>query len=176
MGRFLGPSAMRPPMARRGLLHLALAAPVLLAGCRWRAPVDAAPPPPPAPARPNIELVVQSAGDLLEFSPRALSCPAGSHVRITFQHAGKYVSFMHNWVLIRPGTFDEVTKAAVLAGEEHGWLPANDPAIIAATSMCGRGQSVSVEFDAPPAGRYLYICSTPGHSESMWGVLTVTPA
>ena len=174
----MAPSAMRRTSpARRGLLRLALAAPLLLAGCRPRAPSGAAAPArAPAPARPTVELVVQSAGDLLEFSPRELSCPAGSHVRLTFRHAGKYVSFMHNWVLIRPGTFDEVTRAAVLAGEDHGWLPANDPAIIAATSMCGRGQSVSVEFDAPPAGRYLYICSTPGHSESMWGVLTVTPA
>jgi azurin len=120
--------------------------------------------------------VVQSDGDLLEFKPKELSCPAGSHVRLTFRHTGKYVSFVHNWVLIRPGTFDAVTQAAVLAGEDHGWLPAGHPAIIAATSTCSRGQSVTVEFDAPPAGRYLYICSTPGHSESMWGVLTVTPA
>jgi azurin len=123
-----------------------------------------------------VDLEVQSNGDLLEFTPTELSCPADVHVRLTFRNTGRYVSFQHNWVLIRAGTFDAVTAAATLAGEEHGWVPAGNPAIVAATSLCGRGQSVSIEFDAPSPGRYLYICSTPGHSASMWGVLTVTPA
>jgi len=30
-----------------------------------------------------------------------------------------------------------------------------------------------VEFIAPAAGDYLFICSYPGHAESMWGVLHV---
>lgn len=122
---------------------------------------------------PTVDLLVESDGDLLEFRPKELTCPAGSHVRLRFHHTGKYVSFVHNWVLIRPGTFDAVTQAAILAGEEHGWLPVGHPAIIAATPTCGRGQIVTVEFDAPTPGRYLYICSTPGHSASMWGVLTI---
>ena len=152
---------------RRQLLTALLIGPWYLAAC-GRSAVQ----------RPPIilDLLVETNDDLLEFKPKELSCPAGAHVRLTFRHTGKYVNFQHNWVLIRPGTFDAVIQAAARAGEQQGWLPAGNPAIIAATSMCGRGQSVSVEFDAPPPGRYVYICSTPGHAASMWGVLTVTPS
>ena len=160
----------QPRHLRRVLLRGLLVLPGVLAACSRRPGPGAVAP------RKIVELMVQSNGDLLEFTPQELSCPAGVRVRLTFRHTGKYVSFQHNWVLIRPGTFDAVTQAATLAGEEHGWVPAGHPAIIAATSLCSRGQNVTVEFDAPPAGRYLYICSTPGHSASMWGVLTVTPA
>ena len=153
---------------RRQLLRLVLASAVgVAAGCARTSA--------PAPRR-LVELHVSTHGDLLEFEPRELSCPAGVRVRLVFRHAGKYVDFRHNWVLIRAGTFDRVTAAAERAGEEHDWVPANDPDILAATVLCSRGQTVVVEFDAPPPGRYVYICSTPGHSPSMWGVLTVTPA
>ena len=39
--------------------------------------------------------------------------------------------------------------------------------------MCGRGQVVMVEFIAPAAGDYPFICTFPGHAQSMWGVLHV---
>jgi azurin len=125
-------------------------------------------------AAPPIELRIATHGDLLEFSTQQLSVPAGARVHLSFRNAAKYVDFVHNWVLIRPGTYDAVLAAAQRAGEEHGWLPAGHPGIIAATPQAHRGQTVSVEFDAPPPGRYLYICTTPGHAASMWGVLTVS--
>lgn len=125
-------------------------------------------------ARQFVELHITTNGDLLEFSTQALSCPAGSRVRLTFANAAKYVSFDHNWVLIRPGTFDAVVDAALQAGEEHEWMPQGHPAVLAATAMAHKGQTVSVEFDAPPVGKYVYLCTMPGHAASMWGVFTVT--
>ncbi len=152
-----------PSMCRRDLLLAGVTAPLWFNACQ-RQPV--APPP-------LVDLLVESNGDLLEFRPKELRCARGAHVRLTFRHTGKYVSFQHNWVLILPGTFDAVTEAALKAGEDHGWLPKDDPHILAATPLCGRGQSAVIEFVAPVAGRYLYICTTPGHAASMWGVLNV---
>jgi azurin len=133
------------------------------------APVASRPDPPRL-----ISLALSTQGDLLEYSTQQLSCPAGSRVRVSFTNAAKYVHFDHNWVLLRPGFYDQVLAAAEQAGEANGYLPPSHPGIIAATAQAHRGETVSTQFDAPPVGRYPYICSTPGHAQSMWGVLTVT--
>jgi azurin len=122
----------------------------------------------------RAELNVSTSGDLLEFSPKELKCPAKSRVRLSFTNAAKYVHFEHNWVLIRPGSYDAVVAAAERAGEDHGWVPQGHPGIIAATATAHAGETVGVEFDAPAPGKYLYLCTLPGHSASMWGVLLVT--
>jgi azurin len=119
-------------------------------------------------------LSISTKGDLLEFSTQKMSCHAGSHVRVDFTNRAKYVNFEHNWVLIRPGTFDAVVAAAERAGEAQGWVPKNHPAVLAYSKMAHRGETVRVEFDAPASGRYLYLCTMPGHAASMWGTFTVT--
>lgn len=123
---------------------------------------------------PVVDLLIETDGDLLAFKPAELSCLSGAHVRLIFRHTGKYISSDHNWVLILPHTFDDVTKAALASGEKNGWIPVNDKRILAATPLCGRGQQVSVEFVSPAPGDYPFICSNPGHAESMWGILHVT--
>jgi azurin len=154
------------PLSRRSLLAAAAFGPLALAASAVQHP--------PQPG-PLVDLLVESDGDLLTFRPKELTCHAGERVRLTFRNTGKYVSFEHNWVLILPGSFDAVTAAALAAGEEHGWLPAGDRRILAATPLCGKGKAAMVEFTAPKAGDYPFICSFPGHAQSMWGVLHVLP-
>jgi azurin len=125
---------------------------------------------------PQVDLLIESDGDLLAFKPKELSCSSGARVRLTFRHTGQYISYEHNWVLILPHTFDEVTQAAVAAGEQNGWVPPHDRRVLAATPLCGRGQQATIEFTAPAPGDYPFICSNPGHPQDMWGVLHVTPA
>jgi azurin len=123
-----------------------------------------------------VDLLVETNGDLLEFKPNELACHAGDRVRLTFRHTGRYVNFEHNWVLILRGSFDAIIAAANAAGESQGWLPAGDRRILAFTPMCGRGQVMVTQFDAPAAGDYPFICTFPGHAQSMWGVLHVLPS
>lgn len=155
------------PLTRRRMMWTTLAVPLLLSACGKRDAVVA------TPIR-YTDLQIASDGDLLAFTPTELSCRAGAHVRLFFRHTGKYVSFEHNWVLILPRTFDAVTQAALAAGAGNGWVPPADKRILAATKLCGRGQMAMVEFIAPVAGDYPFICTYPGHAESMWGVLHVT--
>jgi azurin len=150
---------------RRELLVSLLLAPLCLTACARRA---ASPQP--------VALLVESNGDLLEFKPKELTCQSGAQVRLTFHHTGKYVSFEHNWVLLRPHTYDAVLTAALAAGEGNHWLPRSDPNILAATAMCAKGQSAVIAFIAPAAGDYLFICTSPGHAQSMWGILHVMAA
>jgi azurin len=149
---------------RRWFLLCACSAPLAFVAC--------GPEPPPAPL---VDLLVETDGDLLAFKPKELTCHEGDRVRLTFRHTGKYVNFEHNWALILPHTFEGVTAAAEAAGPENGWMPKNDRRILAATPLCGRGSVVMIEFVAPAAGNYPFICTVPGHGQSMWGVLHVLP-
>jgi azurin len=151
---------------RRQLILLpVLAAPLLLLGCRQRsAPASAT----------SVELHIQTDGDFLAFVPTDLTCPTGAHVRLFFHHAGEHVPQEHNWVLVRPGTVDEVEKAATAAGEGSGWVPQHDARVLAATSLCSPGATASVEFVAPAPGDYPFFCSFPGHGAEMRGILHVT--
>lgn len=157
-----------PSLTRRKFTQLACGAPLALAAC-------SAPKSPQSTPPPTVDLLVETDGDLLEFRPKALTCHAGDQVRLTFRHTGKYVNFEHNWVLIQPGSFDAITKAAEAAGEAGGYLPAGEKRILAFTPLCSRGQSMVTQFTAPKAGDYPFICTFPGHAQSMWGVLHVLP-
>jgi len=152
-------------LSRRLFVCAAVSAPLALAACSSRSPPRAAP----------VELLVETNGDLLEFRQKELTCHEGDRVRLTFRHTGRYVNFEHNWVLIERGSFDAVTAAAAAAGEAGGWVPRGDRRILAFTPMCSRGQTMVTEFVAPKAGDYPFICTFPGHAQSMWGVLHVLP-
>jgi azurin len=144
--------------SRRVLLYAAAAMPLVLAGCNQQ------------PAQKTADLFVQSDGDFLSFQPNELSAPAGAHIRLTFHHAGTIISQDHNWVLVMPGTVAAVDQE----GEKtNGLLPKDDPRIIALTPMIGKGETITIEFDAPPPGTYPFFCSTPGHAVTMRGVLHI---
>jgi azurin len=90
-------------------------------------------------------------------------------VHLTFHHAGKILSARHNWVLVRPGQMESLTKDAL---EKDGVLAKDDPRVMAATLWCDKGESVETQFIAPPPGDYPFLCST--HPEDMRGILRVT--
>lgn len=147
------------------MVTLAFAA--LVSGCTEHKAATAA-------AREPIILQVATDSEFLAFTPTELSCPAGARVRVVFKHGGQRIPQKHNWVLILPGSNQEVEKAATVAGEAAGWLPKNDRRILAATPLCSPGGEAVIEFTAPAPGDYPYICSTPGHAFEMHGVLHVT--
>jgi azurin len=146
---------------RRMLLESFAAIP-LLAACAQR------------PARPTVDLHIASDGDELAFTPDHLTCPTGADVRLFFHHAGEIIDDPHDWVLLKPGT----QKAFLMdadASDESVVIPPNDKALVlAATALCAKGQNVMMEFTAPAPGDYPFVCSVPGHGETMHGILTVT--
>ena len=95
-------------------------------------------------------------------------------MKLTFHHAGTILSQTHNWILVKPGMAEAVDMDGMDAGEQSNWLKKDDPRVIAATPLIEKGASVTIEFTAPAPGDYPYICTTPGHSEDMHGILHVT--
>jgi azurin len=65
-----------------------------------------------------------------------------------------------------------IVNAGLAAGLAHGFVPGNDPRVIAATHLVGGGESATVQFSTAalvPGGRYSFFCTSPGHSAVMRG-------
>jgi azurin len=121
-----------------------------------------------------VELDIASDGDTLAFIPNHLSCVTGAHVRLRLRHAGVISSDPHDWVLLRPGMESAFLADADKQQIDDVVIPPNDGGmVIAATPLCPKGKTVTVEFIAPAPGRYLFVCSMPGHAETMRGILNV---
>jgi azurin len=150
---------MTVTLSRRRLLLRSLTIPLTLVGCTRRRTSEQ-----------QVNLFIESDGDFLAFRPDTLTCPAGAHVRLTFHHTGKFLTAVHNWVLVYPGQMEAVDKSAQ---KTDGIVSTDDPRVIAVAPMCGKGETVRTEFTAPAPGDYPFFCSTPGHAEDMNGILQV---
>jgi azurin len=115
------------------------------------------------------------ANDMVEFSARSLKVdPACTEVAVTLHHVGSMQAQVlgHDWVLSRSADVAALVAAGSAAGAEHGFLPAGDARIIAATRVIGGGESTSVRFSTAalvPGGDYSFFCSFPGHMALMRG-------
>ena len=119
--------------------------------------------------RPDVELVIESDGDLIAFKPDTLTCTSGALVRLTFHHAGRFLSARHDWMLTYPNTLEEFSRQLL---ESDGEYAKGDRRIIAVTPLADKGGTVTTQFTAPAPGDYPFLCST--HPEDMRGILHVT--
>ncbi|WP_434547559.1 PVC-type heme-binding CxxCH protein [Parapedobacter pyrenivorans] len=114
-------------------------------------------------------------GELL-YDKQSFTVKAGSNVKIEFSNPN-YTQ--HNLVIIKPGTLEPVREAAAkLArgsrGGELQYVP-NTEDILFASSLVNPNERCELIFIAPSvAGRYPFLCTFPGHSETMHGIMNVT--
>jgi len=121
-----------------------------------------------------VELNISSVGNTMTYDTAALTVRSGQTVHLTLHNKASDATMSHNWVLVKPGTADSVAAEAQKAGEAAGFIPMVAD-IVAHTSQVKPGQSGDVTFTAPDPGAYPYLCTNPGHAQSMKGMLTVTP-
>jgi len=124
----------------------------------------------------NCHLNIE-ANDLMQFNARALQIdPECGEVQLTLKHVGKQPAHVlgHDWVLARSADVSALASAGLAAGYDKGYLPADDPRIIAATHVIGGGESATITFSTErlqPGVDYAYFCSYPGHTAMMRGRL-----
>ena len=119
-------------------------------------------------------LTVGSDGENLAYAPVTLTAKAGEKVSLVFKNNSTALS--HNFVLVNGGedVATAVDEAASEAGEAAGYIPADKANIIASSALLAPGASETLEFTAPAAGTYTYICTYPAHlGGGMKGTLTV---
>lgn len=119
-------------------------------------------------------LRVTSKGESLIFEPAELTVNPGKKVRLTFKNSASVASgLQHNWVLVKTGKAEAVASASMSAGLEKGWLHESSD-ILAHTKLLGPGEEQAILFTVPKEkGDYPFICTFPGHSMTMKGLLHV---
>ena len=133
----------------------------------------------PAPAAVEIPAdavkVVVEANDMMQFNLKEIKVPAGSTVALTLNHVGKIAkaAMGHNIVILAAGEdFASFATASNAAGADKEYLQ-DGAKVIAASKVIGGGESVTIEFTAPAAGTYDFLCTVPGHYAMMKGQFIV---
>jgi uncharacterized cupredoxin-like copper-binding protein len=122
----------------------------------------------------NGAIEIGTDGENLAYSTVALTAKAGEKVTLTFKNNSTAQS--HNFIIVNGGddVATAVDEAAAEAGDAAGYVPADASTMIAHTALLAPGGSETIEFTAPAAGSYTFVCTYPGHyGGGMKGVLTV---
>lgn len=123
----------------------------------------------------NVAEIVIVGDDMMKFNLSEIKVKAGQKVKLTLRHKGKLdINVMgHNFVLLKQGvSMPEFAGKAALS-RDNQYIPEGSEDIIAHTNLIGGGQTTSIEFDAPAAGTYDFLCSFPGHYAMMKGKFIV---
>lgn len=127
----------------------------------------------PMPKTDNVVIArIKAIPGLLRFDQTRIDIKVGQKIQLTLSNPDKMA---HNLVVVQPGTDKAVAKAAVALGADgftKGWLP-DHPDIIVATKMLNEGEEDTIEIDIKTRGKYPFICSFPGHENTMLGVIVV---
>ena len=130
---------------------------------------------PLASAKPDFEITIGTLHGQLRFSPEAFAVKPGSIIRLSFENSDEMI---HNLIFAKGDgkTIDRLAESALKLGEkgmEMGFVP-KDPSILASIGLVQPGKKASVEFTAPKElGDYPYVCTFPGHSLTMRGIMKV---
>lgn len=121
-----------------------------------------------------VEIAI-AGNDQMQFDKKELRVKAGQTVRITLSHTGQMAKNVmgHNFVILTQGTdINEFGQKAATAADNE-YIPENTDQVVAHTELIGGGESTTIEFTAPEAGSYDFICSFPGHYALMKGKFIV---
>jgi azurin len=125
-----------------------------------------------AQAQPEEYLEVETGADTPSYTQKDFTVHAGKVVSVTLRNQST-VNQEHNWVLVKPGTRENVQIEAERAGPTWEWIPQSS-SILAFVPMTQPGQSQIVLFRAPKKpGDYPFLCTYPGHGNVMNGTLHV---
>jgi azurin len=123
----------------------------------------------------TAEIEIGSVGETMTYDHAAFTVKTGQKVHVILTNHATSQAMKHNWVLVSPGKEADVATAGMTAGEAAGYVPAGNANVLANTPLSQPGGQAEVVFTAPAPGSYPYICTFPGHYQTMHGTLTVTP-
>jgi azurin len=115
--------------------------------------------------------------DNMRYTPAILRVKPGDKVTVTLKTVSALpkMAMAHNFVLLKADVDAAAVATAGAAARETNFVsPKSKAQIIAASGLAGAGETVTVEFTAPAAGKYQFICTFPAHFQAgMVGQLIV---
>ncbi len=151
--------------------------PALALGQAPKAAPKATAPKAAAKAAGAVKTIAVTATDSMRFAPAVIRVKAGQKVKVTLksESALPKMAMAHNFVLLKAGVDGAVVATASSMARDTDYIsPKSKAQIIAASGLAGGGETVTVEFTAPAAGKYQFICTFPAHFQAgMVGQLIV---
>lgn len=130
-----------------------------------------------APKAGAVKTFNLTGSDNMKFAPAVIRVKAGDTVKVNLKTVSTMpkMAMAHNFVLLKAGVDATAVATAGATARATNFIAAKSKAqVIAATGLAGGGETVSVEFKAPAAGKYTFICTFPGHFQGgMVGQLIV---
>lgn len=124
---------------------------------------------PPSPKT----ITITPDGNKMKFAETEITAQAGQTVTIIFENTATSPAMQHNVVVLNTSDASAVKRVGQAALSASNYVP-DDPAVLAATDVAKPGETTEVTFTAPDApGQYRYVCTFPGHFQSMQGTLIV---
>ena len=121
----------------------------------------------------TTEILIGTIGDTMSYDKTILEVKAESKIKLTLKNNATSPAMQHDFVLVNPGTENEVGLAGLGAGPSKDYIP-DSPHVLAHTRLLKPGESDTITFTAPAkAGDYPYLCTFPGHFAVMKGTLKV---
>jgi len=126
----------------------------------------------------TLELGIK--GEELAFDKDKLTAKAAKGDKITLKFTNTSKTQQHNFTLLNSDSMDNATKFndAAMTAVDTKYYPEDKKEltamVVAHVSTKDPGQSESITFDSPGPGKYLYICTVPGHfAAGDYGTLTI---
>lgn len=128
-----------------------------------------------ADANDPARIVIEPKGNEMLFEQTEITVEAGQEIILVFDNTASSPAMVHNVVFLNTDDKSAINRVgqAALSAADNEYVP-NDEAVLAATPLAKPGETVEVTFTAPDApGKYLYICTFPGHYAMMQGTMIV---
>lgn len=137
--------------------------------------------PPAWSGSPDASLTVKTLPGMMRYDQNELTAEPGAKIKLTIENPD---DLQHNFVLLKADPKDKdgqkFAQDTWMLGEKvvaTGWVPVGNPRILAASALLNPAASEALYFVAPEEpGEYPYVCTVPGHSLLMRGVLKVHKA
>ena len=120
----------------------------------------------------KFKIKISTVKDKMMYDIKEFSVETGRLVSLQFVNKDLAP---HNLLIVKPGKADEVSNLAISLAEDgpkKEWRP-DTPLILWGSKMINQNQSDEIIFNAPDPGIYPFICTYPGHSQMMRGIMKV---
>jgi uncharacterized cupredoxin-like copper-binding protein len=125
----------------------------------------------------RVQILLSTQGDDISFDKREIEASVSKPLAIQFTNrASRDSAIIHNTVILRPGTEDQVFARLAEVDYDLAKL-AGHPSVLAMGNPLEPGQSETLVVEFPEAGSYPFVCLMPGHGDMMGmrGVIVVKP-
>ncbi|MDB4180937.1 azurin [Flavobacteriaceae bacterium] len=123
----------------------------------------------------GVAHILITSNDVMKFNVKKMTVKAGQKIKLTLEHTGTLDKKImgHNVVILKKGVNLSAFASVAAAANGNDYIPVGTADVIAHTKMIGGGESTTIEFTAPEAGIYDFICSFPAHFALMKGKFIV---